>query len=121
MNYVSDTSTIYTYTPGINSTHLLTAEAGFNYELKDHLKLTGIFKRIQGSGSQQSNNVRFGFHYISQRETEYAMSLDGSDELMTGLNISKNINGFDIKLGSNYSLMSQVPDYGVNLKISNKF
>ncbi|MDA9616259.1 Ig-like domain-containing protein [Candidatus Pelagibacter sp.] len=121
MNYVSDTSTIYTYTPGINSTHLLTAEAGFNYELKDHLKLTGIFKRIQGSGSQQSNNVRFGFHYISQRETEYAMSLDGSDELKTGLNISKNINGFDIKLGSNYNLMSQIPDYGVNLKISNKF
>ena len=121
MNYVSDTSTIYTYTPGINSTHLLTAEAGFNYELKDHLKLTGIFKRIQGSGSQQTNNIRFGFHYISQRETEYAMSLDGSDELKTGLNISKNINGFDIKLGSNYSLMSQIPDYGVNLKISNKF
>ncbi|MDC0618532.1 Ig-like domain-containing protein [Candidatus Pelagibacter sp.] len=121
MNYVSDTSTIYTYTPGINSTHLLTAEAGFNYELKDHLKLTGIFKRIQGNESQQTNNVRFGFHYISQRETEYAMSLDGSDELTTGLNISKNINGFDIKLGSNYSLMSQIPDYGVSLKISNKF
>ncbi|MDB9957247.1 Ig-like domain-containing protein [Candidatus Pelagibacter sp.] len=121
MNYVSDTSTIYTYTPGINSTHLLTAEVGFNYELQDHLKLIGIFKRIQGSGSQQTNHIRFGFHYISQRETEYAMSLDGSDELMTGLNISKNINGFDIQLGSNYGLMSQVPDYGINLKISNKF
>ena len=121
INYVSDTSTIYTYTPGINSTHLLTAEVGFNYELQDHLKLIGIFKRIQGSGSQQTNHMRFGFHYISQRETEYAMSLDGSDELMTGLNISKNINGFDIKLGSNYSLMSEIPDYGVNLKISNKF
>ena len=121
INYVSDTSTIYTYTPGINSTHLLTAEVGFNYELQDHLKLIGIFKRIQGSGSQQTNHIRFGFHYISQRETEYAMSLDGSDELMTGLNISKNINGFDIKLGSNYSLMSEIPDYGINLKISNKF
>ncbi|MDB9718403.1 autotransporter domain-containing protein [Candidatus Pelagibacter sp.] len=121
MNYVSDTSTIYSYTPGINSTHLLTTEMGFNYFLEDHLKLTGIFKRIQGSESQQTNNIRFGFHYISQRETEYAMSLDGSDELTTGLNISKNINGFDIKVGSNYSFMSQIPDYGVNLKISNKF
>jgi len=121
MNYVSDTSTIYSYTPGINSTHLLTTEMGFNYFLEDHLKLTGIFKRIQGSESQQTNNIRFGFHYISQRETEYAMSLDGSDELTTGLNISKNINGFDIKVGSNYSFMSQIPDYGVNLEISNKF
>jgi len=40
---------------------------------------------------------------------------------MTGLNISKNINGFDIQLGSNYGLMSEIPDYGINLKISNKF
>jgi len=46
MNYVSDTSTIYTYTPGINSTHLLTTEMGFNYFLEDHLKLTGIFKKL---------------------------------------------------------------------------
>ena len=49
------------------------------------------------------------------------MSLDGSDELTTGLNISKNINDFDIKVGSNYSLMSQIPDYGANIEISNKF
>jgi len=49
------------------------------------------------------------------------MSLDGSDELTKGLHISKNINGFDIKVGSNYSLMSQIPDYGANIEISNKF
>ena len=96
MNYVSDTSTIYTYTPGINSTHLLTAEAGFNYELKDHLKLTGIFKRIQGSESQQINNIRFGYHYISQRETEYAMNLEGSEKIGSEFKISKNVNDFKI-------------------------
>ena len=94
------------YSEGINSTHLLTAEIGFNYELKDHLKLTGIFKRIQGSGSQQTNNIRFGFHYISQRQTEYAMSLNGSDELTTGLSISKNINRFDLKMSSNYNFFN---------------
>ena len=121
MNYTSDTSTIYTYTTGINSTHLLTAEMGFNYELQDHLKLTGIFKRIQGSESQQTNNVRFGFHYISQRETEYAMSLDGSDELMTGLNISKKINGLDLKINSNYNFLSEVPDFGANIEVSTSF
>ena len=121
MNYTSDTSTIYTYTTGINSTHLLTAEMGFNYELQDHLKLTGILKRIQGSESQQTNNVRFGFHYISQRETEYAMSLDGYDELMTGLNISKKINGLDLKMSSNYNFLSEVPDYSANIEVSTSF
>ena len=37
------------------------------------------------------------------------------------INFNRVINGFDIKLGSNYNLMSQIPDYGVNLTISNKF
>ena len=96
MNYVSDTSTIYTYTPGINSKHLLTVEVGFNYELKDHLKLIGIFKRIQGSESQQINNIRFGYHYISQRETEYAMNLEGSEKIGSEFKISKNVNDFKI-------------------------
>ena len=121
LNYTSDTSTIYVYTPGINSAHLLTTEIGFNYELKDHLKLMGTLKRIQGSESLQTNNMRFGFHYITQRETEYAMSLDGSDELMAGFDISKNMNGFDIKLGSNYNLINPTTDYGANLEISKIF
>ena len=121
LNYASDTSTIYVYTPGINSAHLLTTEIGFNYELKDHLKLMGTLKRIQGSESLQTNNMRFGFHYITQRETEYAMSLDGSDELMAGFDISKNMNGFDIKLGSNYNLINPTTDYGANLEISKIF
>jgi hypothetical protein len=33
----------------------------------------------------------------------------------------KNLNGFDIKVSSNYSLMSEIQDYGANLEISNKF
>ena len=33
----------------------------------------------------------------------------------------QNINGFDITFGSNYTLMSEIPDYAVNLEISNKF
>ena len=31
MNYVSDTSTIYTYTQGANSNHLITSVVGFEY------------------------------------------------------------------------------------------
>ena len=49
------------------------------------------------------------------------MSLDGSDELMTGLNISKKINGLDLKMSSNYNFLSEVPDYGANIKVSTSF
>ena len=42
MNYVSDTSTIYTYTQGANSNHLITSVVGFEYITKDNLDI--IFK-----------------------------------------------------------------------------
>ena len=38
MNYVSDTSTIYTYTQGANSNHLITSVVGFEYITKDNLE-----------------------------------------------------------------------------------
>ena len=33
----------------------------------------------------------------------------------------KNINGFDFKISSNYTIMSQIPDYGTNIEVSSKF
>ena len=118
MNYVSDTSTIYTYTQGINSTHLLTAQAGFNYERTDSLKLSGSYKRIQGNESEKTDTIKFGFNYKSQRAAEYAINLDNDK---ASLSYKKDLNGFDIRMSSNYSLMSQIPDYGAAIEVVNTF
>ena len=37
------------------------------------------------------------------------------------MNTRKNINGFDLKFDSNYSLFKEVPDYGANIQISRIF
>ena len=37
------------------------------------------------------------------------------------LNYNKNISGFNIKLGSNYKLLSQIPEYGATLQVISKF
>ena len=118
MNYVSDTSTIYTYTQGINSTHLLTAEVGFNYERTDSLKLNGSYKRIQGNESEKTDSIKFGFNYKSQRAAEYAMNLDNDK---ASLSYKKDLNGFDIRMSSNYSLMSKIPEYGATIEVVNTF
>ena len=47
--------------------------------------------------------VKFAFKFTSRGETEYAMSLDGSEDLKIGFDISKNINGFDLKFNANQS------------------
>jgi surface protein len=48
MNYVSDTSTIYTYTQGANSNHLITSIVGFEYITKDNLEIISSYKRSKG-------------------------------------------------------------------------
>ena len=103
MNYVSDTSTTYTYTQSVNSTHLLTSEVGFNYEALENLNIKTSYKRIQGNENEHIDTVKFAFKFKSRRETEYAMSLDGSEDLKTGFDISKNINGFDLNFNANQS------------------
>ncbi|MDC1273303.1 Ig-like domain-containing protein [Pelagibacteraceae bacterium] len=103
MNYVSDTSTTYTYTQTVNSTHLLTSEVGFNYEALENLNIKTSYKRIQGNENEHIDTVKFAFKFKSRRETEYAMSLDGNEDFKTGFDITKNINGLNLNFNANQS------------------
>ena len=120
INYVSDTSTTYTYTQGVNSTHLLTGEIGFNYQSKENLLITTSYKRIQGSESEHSDTIKFGVNFKSKRETEYAMTLDGSDKMAAGFNVAKNINGLDLSFKANQSL-AEDKNQEAMLSLSSKF
>ena len=97
MNYVSDTSTIYTYTQGANSNHLITSVVGFEYITINNLNIISSYKRIQGNESEQTDIINVSVNFKSKQETEYAMSIDGSEDLKAGFDVSKNINGFDLK------------------------
>ena len=39
----------------------------------------------------------------------------------TSLSLTNKVNGLDLKMSSNYNFLSEVPDYGANIEISNKF
>ena len=120
MHYISDTSTTYTYTQGVNSTHLLSGEIGFNFESKENLLITTTYKRIQGSESEHSDTIKFGVNFKSKQDTEYAMTLDGSEDLAVGFDISKNIDGFDLNFNANQSL-SENSDQTANISLSRSF
>ncbi|EDZ59971.1 outer membrane autotransporter, putative [Candidatus Pelagibacter sp. HTCC7211] len=120
MNYVSDTSTIYTYTQGANSNHLITSVIGFEYITKDNLEIISSYKRIQGNESEQTDILNVSVNFKSKRETEYAMSIDGSEDLNAGFDITKNVNGFDINFYANRSL-SENSDQTANVSLSRSF
>ncbi|MDA8538337.1 Ig-like domain-containing protein [Candidatus Pelagibacter bacterium] len=120
MNYVSDTSTIYTYTQGANSNHLITTVVGFEFITINNLNIISSYKRVQGNESEQTDIINVSINFRSQRETEYAMSVDGSEDLKAGFDITKNINGFDLKFNANQSL-SENSDKAANVSLSRSF
>ena len=120
MNYVSDTSTIYTYTKGTNSNHLITSVVGFEYITKDNLEIISSYKRIQGNESEQTDILNLFVNFKSKRETEYAMTLDGSEDLAAGFNISKNIDGFDLNFNAKQAF-NENADQTANVSLSRKF
>jgi len=63
----------------------------------------------------------FGGSYISNKETEYALALNGSESLNTSFNIKKNISGFDVSFNLNYDPFSGIPNQSANLSIFNTF
>ncbi|MDA8932901.1 autotransporter domain-containing protein [Candidatus Pelagibacter ubique] len=120
MNYVLDTSTIYTYIQDANSNHLITSVVGFEYITINNLNIITSYKRIQGNESEQTDILNVSINFKSKRETEYAMSIDGSKDLKAGFDISKNINGFDLKFNANQSL-SENSDQTAEVSLSRSF
>ena len=120
MNYVSDTSTIYTYTQGANSNHLITTVVGFEFITINNLEIISSYKRVQGNESEQTDILNVSINFRSQRETEYAMSIDGSENLKAGFDISKNINGFDLKFNANQAF-NENSDQAANVSLSRSF
>ena len=53
--------------------------------------------------------------------SEFALDFDPLSDNPVNLIYVKNLNGFDIKINSNYSLSSKIPDYGANIEVSNNF
>ena len=78
-------------------------------------KLLGIL--VLGLLCFNSNAIAESNKFKS-KDIEYAMSLDNDK---ASLDYKRNINGLDFTVSSNYSLVSKIPDYGANLKISNTF
>ena len=120
MNYVSDSSTKYTYTKGVNSNHLITSVLGFEYFTKDNLNVLTSYKRIQGDQSEHTDAINVSLNFKSKQETNYAMTLDGSEDFKAGFDITKKINGFDLKFNAIQSL-SENSDQTANVSLSRLF
>ena len=90
---------------------------GFDLITENGFSVMTIYERKQNDNGH-IDTLYLGFGYNSTDDTEYTMNLDNDN---ASLKYRRDLNGFDISFGSNYSLISQIPDYSANLEISKKF
>ena len=76
------------------------------------------FERFGASGKGYVNELYLLLGYVPIDDIEYAMSLDNDK---ASLNYKRDLNGFDIKMSSNYSMASQIPDYGAAIEVAKTF
>ena len=116
--YLNNQSTNYEYKANNKSKHNYRIGYGFDITYISGWSIVTNFERFGASGKGYVNELYLLLGYVPIDDIEYAMTLDNDK---ASLSYKRNLNGFDIRMSSNYSLMSQIPDYGATIEFSSKF
>ena len=117
--YLNSQSTVYNYNVENKSKHNLRIGYGFDITSITGWSLVGNFERLQSNGKGYSNDIYLSVGYVPIDEMKFVFDVNNFEN--TSLSLTNKVNGFDLKMSSNYNFISEVPDYGVNLEVSNKF
>ena len=91
---------------------------GFDVTYQTGWSIIANFERFHAISSGYINEVYLSVGYVPTEDIKYALALENEK---ASLNYNKNINGFDIKLGSNYKLLSQIPEYEATVEVVSNF
>ncbi|MDB3904439.1 autotransporter domain-containing protein [Candidatus Pelagibacter sp.] len=117
--YLNSQSTVYNHNVENKSKHNLRIGYGFDVTSITGWSFVGNFERFQSNGKSHSNEIYLSVGYVPIDEMKFVFDLNNFEN--TSFSYTNNINGFDLKMSSNYNFISDVPDYGANIEISNKF
>ena len=102
--YVSDRTTSFNDTLHTGALHNLNGEIGFDIIFPEHYSIFVIYERNHAFGSGYTDNIYIALGYLPHEDTEYAFSVNGSENLMSQFKIKKNINGYDLSFNLNDDL-----------------
>ncbi len=95
--YVNSQSTIYKYTVDNKTKHNYRIGYGFDTTSISGWSIVTNFERFGSSGKGYYNELYLSLGYVPIDEFKFALNLNYNENLNTGVNIVKKINGFDIK------------------------
>ncbi len=119
-SYVSDSES-FEYQADNKNRDIYTAGFGLDFKHDQGYRISTDYERQQIKGHGHINKFILSSSFLYRNETELAFNYKPLQNNQTELSYIKNINGFDVKINSNYSLSKTIPDYGANIEVSGKF
>ncbi len=116
--YVNDPSTMFSINIDEEAHQNFRIGYGFDVTYESGWSLIANFERFHAISSGYINEIYFSAGYVPTENIKFAMALKNDN---ASLNYNKIISGFNIKLGSNYNLLSQIPEYGATIEVASKF
>ena len=85
--------------------HNINGEIGIDIILPDSFSIFLIYERNQALGSGHTDKLHIALGYLPNKETNFAFSIDGTDNFKSNFVLSKNINDYNIDLKLTNDLM----------------
>jgi len=119
--YVSDGSTSFNDSLHTGALHNLNGEIGFDIIFPEHYSIFVIYERNHAFDSGYTDNIHIALGYLPHKDTEYAFSVDGSDNLTSQFEIKKNINGYDFSFNLKNDLTNLGNDQEASINLNKIF
>ena len=105
-----------------HSLHNIRGNIGFEYMNVNGYTFAINYERFQSlSNSAYSDSLLFKLGKKQVNQANFDVIYDPTNNNNTEISYLKNFGNFNLKLNSNYSLFSKIPDFGANLEISGTF
>ena len=80
-----------------------------------------IFQHLDKDRFSHTDSLLFKFGRLNDEDFDFAFDYDPLNDNQTEISYLKNLGNFKLKIDTDYSLFSKIPDYGANLEISGIF
>ena len=115
--YVDDGSANFNDALHSGALHNINSEIGIDIVLPNSFSIFLIYERNQALGSGHTDKIHIAIGYLPNKETNFAFSIDGSNNLKSNYVLSKNINDYiiDFKLTNDLFKPKEYDEASFNL------
>jgi len=117
--YLNSESTVYKFKADNKAEHNYRIGYGFDVTTISGWSLVANFERLKAKERGYSNEFYLSLGYVPIDEKKFLFNFDNSNQ--ASLAFTNNVNGFDLKVNTDYNFFSNSPQYSANISITDSF